>query len=112
MKRALQTLLNKHTSSGPHDIRQMSKESLDIIIETSNGDIRSAVMALQFACTTTSAKEPSSISKSKAKAGSLNARGLLEVISRREQNLALFHLLGKILYNKRQSFTTCNGVKY
>ena len=42
LKKALTTLCT--AASSP-----ISKEALDIIIESSNGDIRSAVMAIQFA---------------------------------------------------------------
>lgn len=102
MKRALQNMLSKHFSSSGRKGRQPTQEVLDIVIETSNGDIRSAIMALQFACTTASHGKPTDKSKSKGKTkGEIsNTRALLEVMSRREQNLALFHLLGKILYNK------------
>ena len=34
-----------------------------------------------------------------------SARVVLEAVTRRESSLALFHLMGKVLYNKRQSPT-------
>ncbi|KAJ7510273.1 Rad17 cell cycle checkpoint protein-domain-containing protein [Mycena galericulata] len=61
------------------------KEMLDIIIETSNGDIRSAIMALQFSCVV---EMPGGKGRKKGSAG--------------EQSLHLFHLIGKVLYNKRK----------
>lgn len=106
MKRALQDLLNKHFSK--REARQPSKEIVDLIVESSNGDIRSAIMALQFACSasckgvTTSIKGQSKSRRTKATRGDL--RPLLEATTRREQSLALFHLVGKILYNKRLFF--------
>ena len=49
MRRALQELLTRHASSAKASlIGSISKESLDVVVESSNGDIRSAVMALQF----------------------------------------------------------------
>lgn len=73
--------------------RPPSKEVLDIIVESSNGDIRSAVMALQFA----SVIEMGNKGR-KRKNGSVV---VLESVTRREQSLVLFHLMGKVLYNKR-----------
>lgn len=48
-----------------------------------------------------------------------NQRGaaiVLEAVTRREQSLALFHLLGKVLYNKRKTYdffsveASCNQI--
>ena len=110
MRRALQNLIASHfsTASRKAKDKQPSKEIVDLIIEASNGDIRSAIISLQFACTTSptaatsvsSDKGAKGKSKKNEKVG--NSRALLEVISRREQNLVLFHFLGKILYNKRK----------
>ena len=79
---------------------QPSKDMLDLVVNSSNGDIRSAIMALQFACTPVAASN----SKVKNKKGkkAQNAHLLLEAVTRREQSLALFHLVGKVLYNKRE----------
>lgn len=108
MKRALQNLTSLHFSAPGRKDKQPSKEVIDLIVEASNGDIRSAIISLQFSCTTSpaaisvpSSKGAKGKSKKNEKAG--NSRALLEVISRREQNLVLFHFLGKILYNKRKS---------
>lgn len=72
-----------------------SKEALDIIVESSNGDIRSAVMALQFACVIELGNNGRKRSDEKG------AVVVLESVTRRGQGLALFHLMGKVLYNKR-----------
>ena len=66
------------------------------MVETANGDIRSAIMALQFACV---ASLPSG--KTRKKRNAKLTTLMLESITRREQGLVLFHLLGKVLYNKR-----------
>ncbi|KAI6043951.1 Rad17 cell cycle checkpoint protein-domain-containing protein [Pisolithus marmoratus] len=100
MTKALQALLAKHF--GPQlSASKPSKEVLDVIVETSNGDIRSALMALQFACVSplsgkSKAKNPRNRNSSKS------ALAVLEAVTRREQSLVLFHLMGKILYNKRK----------
>ncbi len=102
MKRALQHLLTTHFSQNSGI--QPSKEVLDIITESSNGDIRSAIMALQFACVRPNPGfelPEKTKGKGKSKKGNVNARMIVEAVTRREQSLALFHLIGKILYNKR-----------
>ena len=105
MKRALQTLLTTHfsKSSPSSNLAHPSKETLDFIVESSNGDIRSAIMALQFSCTNPAPDGQPAGKKGKAKkrAGG-DTRAFLEAVTRREQSLALFHLVGKILYNKRK----------
>lgn len=112
MTKALQALLASHFGSlDAHEraAKQPSREVIDIIVQSSNGDIRSAIMALQFACIV---DLPASSTKSKGKAArknvggtkpSTSARTVLEAVTRREQSLVLFHLMGKILYNKRSS---------
>ncbi|PSR78076.1 hypothetical protein PHLCEN_2v7593 [Hermanssonia centrifuga] len=103
MKRALQHLLTTHFSQNSGI--QPSKEVLDIITESSNGDIRSAIMALQFACVRPNPGfelPEKTKGKGKSKKGNVNARMIMEAVTRREQSLALFHLIGKILYNKRK----------
>ena len=112
MRKALQSLLNTHFSSTTNTTApQPSKEILDIVIDSSNGDIRSAIMALQFACIAdaggTSSTKQKNGRKKTAKGGSskLQAGVVMEAVTRREQSLALFHLLGKVLYNKRMLFS-------
>ena len=70
-------------------------------------------MALQFACVASSSLSASSNVKGKSKAkinnNSANKKaapnmtaGTLVSVTNREQSLQLFHLLGKLLYNKRK----------
>lgn len=94
LRKALQGLLNTHFALNKS--AQPSKEVLDAVVETANGDIRSAIMALQFAC---AASLPSG--KTRKKRNAKLTTLMLESITRREQGLVLFHLLGKVLYNKR-----------
>ncbi|KAH9855575.1 Rad17-domain-containing protein [Lenzites betulinus] len=103
MRNALKTLLDRHFASPSAPGVRPSKDVLDVIVESSNGDIRSAVMALQFACTAdASTRKLGKGAKKVAKAQGPSARMMLEAVTRREQSLALFHLLGKIMYNKRK----------
>ncbi|KZS89110.1 Rad17-domain-containing protein [Sistotremastrum niveocremeum HHB9708] len=97
MRKALQKIVQAEVSSGGSQMP--SKEDMDMMIESSNGDIRSALMALQFASVINKgSKEPVKKRTRKGK----NLTVAIEAITRREQSLALFHLLGKILYNKRK----------
>lgn len=96
MLRALQHLFEKTTI--PSQLRP-TKEELNMIVETSNGDIRSAIMALQIAYSFDGIRlKPNTKSRSKK----VSSKMLVGAITRREQALALFHLMGKILYNKRK----------
>ena len=98
MRTALRNVLDRHFSSVTAAGTRPTKEVLDLIVESSNGDIRSAIMALQFACTADRADKPG---RKGAKSKGPSATAMIEAITRREQSLALFHLLGKIMYNKR-----------
>ncbi|KAG5642066.1 hypothetical protein DXG03_003643 [Asterophora parasitica] len=98
LTKALQGLLTTHF--GGSSQQPPSREMLDAVVESANGDIRSAIMALQFACVV------QMVQQGKNKKGSNKGKGksaVLEAVTRREQSLVLFHLLGKVLYNKRKS---------
>ncbi|KAG2117372.1 Rad17 cell cycle checkpoint protein-domain-containing protein [Suillus discolor] len=98
MNKALQAMLTKHFASTSG--KPPAKDVVEMIVESSNGDIRSAVMALEFACVVTLTKGGGKGKTRRNVAGS--ARAVLEAVTRREQSLVLFHLMGKILYNKRK----------
>ncbi|KAG9029405.1 Cell cycle checkpoint protein rad17 [Tulasnella sp. JGI-2019a] len=101
MRKAVNSLLTRVASSPSATSHQKpSKEVVDIIVESANGDIRSAIMALQFACIV---DLPGSKGAGRAKGlrEGKGVKGILEAITQREQSLLLFHLLGKLLYNKR-----------
>jgi cell cycle checkpoint protein len=91
LKKALQALLTRHFGSAKG--AQPAKDVLDIIVDSANGDIRSAINALQFSCVASQ--------KGKKRTKGREARLVMESVTRREQSLALFHLIGKVLYNKR-----------
>ncbi|TFK34628.1 Rad17 cell cycle checkpoint protein-domain-containing protein [Crucibulum laeve] len=100
MRKALQALLSTHFSSYSVSLRcaTPSKDVLEIIITSANGDIRSAIMALQFACVVE--LQPRKGKKGKEKNSA--EKVIMEAITRREQGLHLFHLMGRLLYNKRK----------
>ncbi|KAG8780101.1 Cell cycle checkpoint protein rad17 [Ceratobasidium sp. 428] len=84
------------------------RETLDTLVEASAGDIRSAIMSVQFACLVGGGSEQTSASgksktKGKSKKGERDAtvKAMFAAVTRREQALALFHLLGRLFYNKR-----------
>jgi cell cycle checkpoint protein len=97
LRKALQHVLHTHFASTAANPQQhLSKDALDVIVETSNGDIRSAITALQFAFIV----QPRDKKGKKAIRGGGGMRAIFDAVTRREQSLALFHLLGKVFYNK------------
>jgi cell cycle checkpoint protein len=113
MRKALQNIFASHFStalSSSSSQRKSSdnpvfKEVLGDIIESSGGDIRNAIMSLQFACTINKSLSASSNGRFKNNKRETDSRSILKTINHREHHLQLFHLLGKLLYNKRMS---CN----
>lgn len=101
MKKALQAMLTRHFGSSKS--LQPSKEVLEIVVESANGDIRSAINALQFSCI--------AASNGKKRTKGREATIIMESVTRREQSLALFHLVGKVLYNKREHSSLPPGVQ-
>jgi cell cycle checkpoint protein len=99
MKKALTGLIDRHFKSKSTSSRSSSKapsrDTIDMVVESAHGDIRSAIMALQFSCL------PGK--KSRGKKGGSESVAFMEAITRRESSLALFHLIGKVMYNKRKS---------
>lgn len=101
MTKALQAMLTTHFESIGE--KPPTKDVIEMIVESSNGDIRSAVMALEFVCVVTLPVKVAGKGKRRGNTtGREGARAALEVVTRREQSLVLFHLMGKILYNKRK----------
>ena len=84
-----------------------SASTLEAIIKHSQGDIRSALMSLQFLSTQSSSDSASSLTtvkggvKGKKKKGKGDEGELLSIVTSRENSLFIFHALGKVLYNKR-----------
>lgn len=71
-------------------------ELLHAVAEDSNGDLRAAVNCLQFL----GAKHLDIKMNGSAKKRTMTK--LIRMVSGRESSLALFHALGKVLYNKRE----------
>lgn len=78
MQRALQELVTKYCdAAGVPQSERPTKADIELIVETSNGDIRSAIMALQFSCVRQPARsQPLGQTKKGKKKSSLSARGL------------------------------------
>lgn len=91
MRKALQTIIDT-ASADDANVVKPPKGVIDAVVESSRGDIRCAVNLLEFALR----RQTSSSKSSKDKI----SRPMLEVITQKENNLVLFHLLGKVLYNK------------
>ena len=110
LKKHLNAVFDRHALNAdayrrPHD------EALDIVIDSSNGDIRSAVNTLQML---SQQSLPGSVSvasgRRKRKAGALSDSARSEIhtslsaMARRETSLNLFHSLAKVLRNKRHGY--------
>ncbi|GAA5870913.1 hypothetical protein JCM8547_000031 [Rhodosporidiobolus lusitaniae] len=115
------------TVSGLDPSTRPSLSTLDLLIQHANGDIRSALMSLQFLATqgggsATSLGLGAKREKKKSGKGKKRKRGgssdeseeeegkkggkekvkqLLQFVTSRESSLFVFHALGKVLYNKR-----------
>jgi cell cycle checkpoint protein len=103
MIKALQAIVNSNFQGKPS--LRPTKNVLDMIVTCSRGDIRGAVMELQLSVL--SNKKPT---KGK-QGGSNDSVTFLKLASQREQSLALFHLVGKVLYNKRMS-ASCLDIQH
>ncbi|ORY88337.1 Rad17 cell cycle checkpoint protein-domain-containing protein [Leucosporidium creatinivorum] len=124
MKKALTKILDRvyaSKSSGgllPTSARP-AVGTLEIIIAHSNGDIRSALMSLQFLASnpelaaatgatllgagkeTGKGKKRKSDGEVKGAASKAQVKKLLQYVTARESSLFIFHALGKVLYSKR-----------
>ncbi|KAG8998506.1 Cell cycle checkpoint protein rad17 [Tulasnella sp. 427] len=105
LRNAVNALLDKvfaaGSTSGMSQGQRPPKDVVEVVVSSANGDIRSAVMALQFACVVDLEGVGGGKGRGGKRKGGKGAKGVLEAITQREQSLALFHLLGKLLYNKR-----------
>lgn len=105
MRRALDAITESAALAHPPMTRP-PKDVLEAVVEASQGDIRSAVNALELVCSHSLQPKPA---KGQKKAIS---RAMLEIVSRKEHSLVLFHLMGKVLYNKRQLSSHCLSLGY
>ncbi|SCV69150.1 BQ2448_2170 [Microbotryum intermedium] len=117
MKKPLLHILDQVYENGPK-ARLGNKPSIatvEQVIACSNGDLRSALMSLQFLASCDDAKWGSEDSKVKkgrkrkndgqpvveASPGKDHVKRLLQFVTSRESSLFIFHALGKVLYSKR-----------
>lgn len=102
------------------------KATLQLIAQSSNGDLRSAINSLQLLCGGRKHGDKDKVGKKRKEReeevasakgrgkgrGSMGGRGakldvsfelraVLDAVTRKEQSLNLFHALGKVFYNKR-----------
>ena len=86
------------------------KSSLELLVESTNGDIRASINALQFSCLNNlndfSSIFQSDVSQSNTKKSkkvpikkSVKSQSSVGI---KDQSLVLFHALGKVLYAKRE----------
>lgn len=84
------------------------------------GDVRSAISSLEFLCLKGDQESDwgSKVSFTKQKKGAKDGIGLtkgetesLELISRREATLGIFHAVGKVVYNKRDEASAADPVE-
>ncbi|GAA5938024.1 Rad24p [Sporobolomyces koalae] len=112
MKKALNRILDQVYDSSIATGSRPSASTLDLLIQHSNGDIRSALMSLQFLASdgtvaprngtqSHGAGASKGRGKKKDKESTGDARNLLQFVTSRENSLFIFHALGKVLYNKR-----------
>ncbi|KAH9177779.1 Rad17-domain-containing protein [Lactarius sanguifluus] len=71
---------------------RLSQSILNSVVEGAGGDVRSAIMTLEFTC----ARSASWKQSSRSNVGSIVST------TQKENALLLFHLIGKIMYNKRK----------
>jgi cell cycle checkpoint protein len=107
LRRALESLVDAHFNEKlspprfkPATFAPPSKDLLDAIVASSNGDIRGAMMGLQFACIVDSAQGHG---KKRQKTNKKDGATKIIAVTNREHSLQLFHLMGKVLFNKRPS---------
>lgn len=116
MIKVLSKISNFESRQSTNRVRVPSSESLDQLVVSSAGDIRSAINSLQFFClncpkmltakprfvSTASSKKRSHGKSSKSSSKSVLLSNEETSIGLRDTNLSLFRALGKILYCKRE----------
>lgn len=118
MSKTLTRIAAAESSKGRHRFPMPSKSTIDAIAQVSNGDIRSAINALQFACLKDTGdledvleSRVESKSKKNKKSGKCQKKDstnqsesgkALSAIGGKDTSLFLFRAIGKILYCKRE----------
>lgn len=113
MMKTINKIVDVEAQLNAKNFKLPSKDMLDLLVSSANGDIRACINSLQFYCTnesastmkySTSSKNPVKYipaSKSKGKLEALDDSTALSF--GRDTPLFLFRALGKILYCKRES---------
>ncbi len=109
--KGLKRAIEQASSSRGKASSKLWLELLQAIAEDSNGDLRAAVNCLQFVGINSKHFETVAKQKGgrKAQDARKTMRRLMPLVSGRESSLALFHALGKVLYNKRQGDPNDDG---
>ncbi|XP_074643529.1 cell cycle checkpoint protein RAD17-like [Tubulanus polymorphus] len=116
MSKVITRIITKESLEGAHKFPIPSKDTIDAICTASNGDIRGAINAAQFACLKETTdlssvlvcdnKSSKRTNKSKSRStkqpgSSKSSEDQLSAIGGKDVSLFLFRALGKILYCKR-----------
>lgn len=91
IKKQIKTVLERINSSGLVD-----KKDLDILIESSNGDLRSAINAMEFLVKSDNGMDEFDMQNFRDKADSAS------ILLTKDISPTFFHMLGKIMYCKRE----------
>lgn len=113
MRKALLSILSVRkqvdAASTPAPTSSKGKELIESLIAVANGDIRSAINTLQLTLTQSAAigaqgtkRFADGSTRKKGKGQSSDHTDPLTMTAGREASLAVFHALGKVLYNKRE----------
>ncbi|PWZ00667.1 hypothetical protein BCV70DRAFT_199934 [Testicularia cyperi] len=107
--KGLKRAIDNETRTRGTSLAKLSSELLRAVAEDAAGDIRAAVNSLQFICQNSTHFEALAASNTGSKRKRSGAtsdstaalRRLMPLVSGRESSLALFHAIGRVLYNKR-----------
>ncbi|SJX61687.1 related to cell cycle checkpoint protein RAD17 [Sporisorium reilianum f. sp. reilianum] len=102
--KGLKRAIERASSSTSKTTSKVWLQLLQAIAEDSNGDLRAAVNCLQFVGANSKHLETIAKQRGATKGQDLGKamRKMMPLVSGRESSLALFHALGKVLYNKRE----------
>ncbi|SNX83292.1 related to cell cycle checkpoint protein RAD17 [Melanopsichium pennsylvanicum] len=110
--KGLKRAIEKAPSTASENVNPKAlHELLQAIAEDSSGDLRAAVNCLHFMGANSKQFDIAARSKvgKKGEDGTKAMRRLMPLVSGRESSLALFHALGKVLYNKREGDSSDQG---
>ncbi|TKY86756.1 hypothetical protein EX895_004396 [Sporisorium graminicola] len=102
--KGLKRAIDRATSTTSKTASKIWLQLLQMIAEDSNGDLRAAVNCLQFVGAGSKHFEMIVKERGAKKTQDISRamRKMMPLVSGRESSLALFHALGRVLYNKRE----------